>query len=139
MILGWFQSLRIEAEQAGGPVFFSSENGGDQPPHLAQNGSEWGGMEIPKIDQNDQKVPLNPLFFSARRRRRRKIVFFDVFERFPHLKTQKTFKKDGFLSLGDPPQMGGTEFFLSEMGGIVPPIPPIWGGNINTARDSSVF
>ena len=108
---------------------FLFENGGDQPPHLAQNG---GGMEFSKIDQNDRKVPIIPLFFTARRRRRPKIAFFDVFERFPHLKTQKTFKKDRFLSLGRPPQMGGTEFFLSEMGGIDPPIPPIWGGNVNT-------
>ena len=111
---------------------FLFENGGISPPIWPK----MGGMEFSKIDQNDRKVPIIPLFFTARRRRRRKITFFDVFERFPHLKTQKTFKKDRFLSLGRPPQMGGgTEFFLSEMGGIDPPIPPIWGGNVNTGHD----
>ena len=105
--------------------------GGIGPPIWARGPQNGGDGNL----QNDRKVPIITLFSTARRRRRPKIAFFDVFERFPHLKTQKTFKKDRFLSLGRPPQMGGgIEFFPEKWGDYPPPSPPIWVGNINTAE-----
>ena len=107
---------------------FCSQDGGDWPPYLGQGAPEWGGWKSPKWP----KSTYNYSFFHSPPQAPPKNRFFDVFERFPHLKTQKTFKKDRFLSLGRPPKWGGIEFFPWKMGGIIPPIPPIWVGNINT-------